>query len=604
MAGNIYHFISRFVSSLGGNNTRIFGLVMAAAILIVTVRVLGPFEVGKDQASQLEAAQRLVDGRGLTTTNEVPRFSYDIVDAPSAKSLIWWPPGFSLIVAGFLYTGLPLLASLKIIFASTTFTGWLGWAILISRFFSKGMKIGAKVYPIHLMALFIPIFFTPKWSGTDLFLWAGIPLIVLLFFKAGATRSSKSSLVLVAIAGFFFGALYAIRYASLFLGVAAALLLFQISLPNLKALFKRYAVFGLSAVTIMLPVFLYIKTHSHHESLPAYVNLDQALVNIDKTAHVFFFFLPGVASLIFGIPLIEQIIYKINWVWLIYLTGIICLTVIVAQPLVLLRDSWRTGQRPGKDMALGLSLLPISLVASITSANVNFLGVPRYYEPVALCGLLLACEMVSRRFVHRWIKAGAHVVLLVFLLHMFVYLPALALSSQRGDYVFSSVLGYMPPKSPRYQSTSHDVGFPDYNQIFSKKETSRLKLNELHEANPQALFFVEEYSYFVYDNFNGGGPVPGKNLRVFPTIDFWKHAYTSDPVKLFWVVNLDTKLEFISADNLRVVYSDEVEKTKILESDFYAGYRFFSSAPDGSPARASVGSADSNPTASMRVGIK
>jgi hypothetical protein len=569
--------ISRFVSCIEGGNIIVFSIVMAAALLVTGARVLAPFEVGKDQGSQLEAAQRLVDGLGLTTTNDVPPVSYDIVEAPNAKYLTWWPPGFSVLVAAFLFVGLPLLASLKILYALTTLAGWFAWGALVSRFVSEGIKIGGRTYPFHLLVFILPILFTPKWSGTDVFLWAGVPIIILVLFKAGHTKSSKASLLLVGVAGLLFGSLYSIRYASLFMGAAMGLMLVQISLPNLKLLVMRCLVFGLSAASIMLPVFLYAKVYSTQGSgLPSYIMTGYTANMVSDASIVLLRRLPTIANLIFGIPLFDQILSKLGVRWLSYTIGLLCLAVIALLPFIIWRNSLRAGRRPGDDLALSLSILPITLVASIVMVNVYFLGVRRYYEPIALCCVLIGYEIASRRIAHRFVTAASYVILVGFSLYTFIYMPALVFVPARSGYVFQSVLGFFPPKGQRYRSTSRELSYPAHDQMFSQKENSRLKVVDLYEANPEAMFFIEEYGFFIYDRFQHGGPELGKDVRVYPRPRFWEQAYTSKPVKIFWVVNEGTRLNFVPSSNLRLVYTDPYEKTKILESEFPEGYRFFS----------------------------
>ena len=51
----------------------VFAVILLSAFLVTGVRLATPFRVGKDQAIQLEASQRLVTGLGLTTTKAYPR---------------------------------------------------------------------------------------------------------------------------------------------------------------------------------------------------------------------------------------------------------------------------------------------------------------------------------------------------------------------------------------------------------------------------------------------------------------------------------------------------------------------------------------------------
>src|SRR5689334_4917472 len=101
--------------------------MMACACAITVMRLFSAFEIGIDQAIQLEAAERFVRGLGLTSTY-FGTHPLDLSQSTSAEYLTWFPPGFSVIVAIFLAIGVPLNASLRILYGSVTLIGWFGWA--------------------------------------------------------------------------------------------------------------------------------------------------------------------------------------------------------------------------------------------------------------------------------------------------------------------------------------------------------------------------------------------------------------------------------------------------------------------------------------------
>ncbi|MGH9901524.1 MAG: hypothetical protein ACRD68_06875 [Pyrinomonadaceae bacterium] len=558
-----------------GVNRRVFAAVVVSALLIVAARTIAPFEVGKDQASQLEAAQRLSRGLGLTTTNDVPPSAgFDITEAPRSRYLTWWPPGLSILVAGFLFLGLPLLVSLKLIYAAVTLAGWCGWGVAAGHLLAQPLKVGSREYPVNLLiAALMPVFCTPSWDGTDIFLWAGVPFVALLLFTSAFRPSPWRS---VALAGLLFGCLYAIRYASVFVAPAAILILLQVSLPDAKAFLKRSAVFLVFSLLVILPVVAYTRTYA--QSAFGGHHLDNPIQNayyFSKHAYVVINLLPVTSNAIVGHPVVEQVVrHTLHVPWLIYATGAVCLLIILSLPIFLARSSPPDARPPRADFALSLSFLPLSLVAIfVVIVYGNMLGVRRYYEPVALCGLFIFYAIAAARPARRWVKAGATMIVASFVLYVCAYMPALAFVPGRRSHLVSTVLSYMPPNSRRYPSTSHDVSYPGY-QMFSCKESSRQRIRRLHDAHPGALFFVEEYGYFNYDEFQGDGPVRGDDLRVFPHKIFWKLAYTSKPVKIFWIVNRETELDFIPPAYAQAVSSDEVEDTKIIMSDLPAGYKF------------------------------
>jgi hypothetical protein len=290
----------------------------------------------------------------------------------------------------------------------------------------------------------------------------------------------------------------------------------------------------------------------------------------------------GVSSvtsyLVFGFPLIDQIAHQIGSRWLKYTIGGTCVLAVFLLPLYLLRNCRLLAKRWQGDLALSLSFVPFSLLGFLILIRLitqeHLFGVRRYYEPVALCGLFIFYEIASRRAGKRTVKAAAISVVALFLLYVCAYMPLQALLPARRDNLVQSVLGFTPSNSWRYPSTSFNISYPSF-RIFSEKENSRLKLKQLHDENPQALFFAKETPLYAYDRFEGGGPVPGKNLKDFPDIEFWKQAHTSKPVKIFWVLETETPIEFIPEANLKLVHRDQIEQTKIYESDFPAGYKFF-----------------------------
>lgn len=554
------------------NSTTVFKIVIISALLITIGRIASPFEVGKDQSSQLEAAQRLVDGKGLTTTNDVSPVSFDITQNPQPKPLTWWPPGFSLLMAGLLFTGLPLLVALKSVFAVMTIVGWLGWAILASHFLSQPLTFFGRSIPLHyLIAALLPIFCTPWWGGTDIFLWAGIPFFFFILIKTGAEHAARWAI----LAGLLFGMLYSFRYASVFLGFTAFLIILLVNFPNIKHLITNGVSFALSSLLFIVPISIY--NHQAQSVMVAAPSEDMGLVSHAPTflesIEGVFRSLPMVSNLIFGFPIVEQVVYKFNSILVEYVAGIVCLLILLAIPLVLLK--YRNPETQNY-IELSFSFLPLSLVAFLSALYLfgfgDFMGVRRYYEPIGLCCMFIFYEIAGKNVLNNFFKTAAKGFVTLFVLYVLIFLPVLAFVPQRGDFVVSLVLGYMPANNLRYRSTSLNISFPE-NVLFSNKEKSRQKLKELHEANPQAIFFIQEYGYFIYDGFQDG-PSPGNLLRVWHRKEFWERAYTSKPVKVFWVIENNTKVDFLPTQEQKIVFQDPYERTKIIAFDFPEGQLF------------------------------
>jgi hypothetical protein len=549
-------------------------VIILAALLVVAARTLAPFEVGKDQASQLEAAHNLVEGRGLTTT-AVDSTSPDITDNPAPKYLTWWPPGFTLVIALFLWLGLSLLVSLKVVYAAVTIIGWMGWGIVASRLLTGPMRILERPFPVHLIiAACLPVFFTLGWDGTDIIMWAGIPFVLLLLVQQG----QKASYVALIVSGLLFGALYAIRYASLFLSLAALLTLLQVCWPDYKSSIKRFAIFGLSSLAIILPTYIYTKLYAAGNSgIADRATFTRITSSFSVVIDGIFQKLPMTASMIFSSPIPDQVLFQIDSPALLYVSGLVCLTILMSVPFVLIRTNTMVGRRFQNDLALSVWLLPISLLATLIAINfavrLGLVGVRRYYEPLAICGLLIFYQLATVRATRRALVYASRTVILSFLIYVCVFLPGLAFMPDRSGRLVKTVLGFVPANDVRYNGTSYNITYPDF-ILYSNKESGKQKLRQLAEADPNALFFVEEYAYFVYDGFCEGGPVPGETLRLFSLPEYWAKAYTSRPVRVFWVVNENTDLGFLYGSSQQVVFSDPVERTKIVRTDFPAGHRF------------------------------
>ncbi len=533
-------------------------VILISAVLVTGAQTVAPFEVGKDQATQLEVSRRLVQGFGLTTTNALSPESYDISNEPSSTYVTNWPPGLSLLVATLLYAGLPLHAALKTLYATTTLLGWIGWAIIASNFISRPVVYGKRLSWIHLtIVALLPFVSTPGWAGTDVFLWAGVPFVLICLF--GVDRN-QPSLLSVAFAGLLFGSLYAMRYTSLFIGLAAMLILFQVSYPEIKLFFKRFSVFLLSALTLMLPVTIYVTQHAesftHNAVTPSKVIDGPASLLIPV---IILRAMPMTSNLVLGHPLLERVVYTVKADWLIYSSGIICLMVILSWPILLWRSAAAKGLKAKDDIALSLSFLPISMVIFLVvvgvAANPSFVWVRRYYEAIGLCGIFIFYEIATKRATLGIVKIASKGILLFFVLYVCVFLPALAFSNEGRDSLVAYARGFTPPKIFK---------------LYTPKDSARTKVEQLYRENPDALFYAHHYAWFVYDGFKGG-PVPGRNLRSIPKSDFWRRAYTTRPVKIFWIVDQKTPLAFIPDSKKQLIFSDSSERMKILVSDFPAG---------------------------------
>lgn len=556
---------------------RVFVLVMSGALLITLLRMAAPFEVGKDQALQLEAALRLRAGYGLTSTYATAAAPHDISQPPQPKVLTWWPPVFSLLVAGLLQTGLALPTALKLLYALVTLTGWFGWSRIAAPVFARPLPLFHRKIPFgYLLAFLSPLFFTLSWNGTDILLWAAIPFFTLLLIKANARAGYWS----IGGAGLLFGLLYGVRYASSFLGLAALLTLLALHAPKYKTALKQYAIFLVGALIFALPVVIFVRAYSTSGGLvPDYVDSGYGLARLTTTLHRVFNHLPVISNSVFAMPLMEEVVMnRIARAVFNYLFGLGCLAWLLWLPFALIK-------RKEPEMAktlLSLSFLPLALtallVAMVFITDQYMIEVSRYHEPIRLYGILIYYFFAASAGTPGLLRAASLLLLALFLTYPLLYLPAKLAHRERRAELTKLVLGYTPARSAGVTSASTPIHFPS-NQLHSIKEASRAKLIELNAAHPQALFFAANYPFYVYDSFQTRAPGLTERLRVMHDEDFWRVAYTSRPIKIFWLLNEADALRFVPTDNRRAVWFDPFEKTVIFESDFPADYRFLLADP-------------------------
>ena len=181
---------------------------------------------GYHLAVQLQAAQNLCHGHGLAT------FSFDgepdLATPTRLIPLTYFPLGYSLCAAALIAIGSNAAATVKILAAAGTILGWWGWALLAHSFMGGMLERGRPWrWSAVAIALVTPLFFTPRWTGTDLFLWAAVPWF-LMAINRGADETVANRRRFDLLAGAVCGFAVLMRYQALFLvGYAGLLILLQ-----------------------------------------------------------------------------------------------------------------------------------------------------------------------------------------------------------------------------------------------------------------------------------------------------------------------------------------------------------------------------------------
>ncbi len=597
--------INRINSDLDVHRHEVFKAIILFAALVVAARILAPFEVRQDQSLQLEAAQRLSKGLGLSTTRSVAT-SLDVAESPAPVYLTDWPPAFPLIVAGFLLSGVPVEIALKIIYAFTSLMGWIGWGIVANYFVARHFKKEIKIPWIYLViSSLLPVLYTPWWGGTDVFLWAGVPYIVLLLFLANYHQRSAKFIV---SAGLLFGFLCSIRYASFFIAIAASLILLQTTFPSMKLFLQRSMLFFLPALIFILPVFIYVNQYRPAESnLPQLRNIEFTLTFLEALGS-----LSTASIMLTGFPWLLNIAKHSEA--LNYAVGLGTLLIVISLPLVLLKSTTPSFSKLRENASLSFSFLPLSVVLFLVviafMSGMVYSAEQRYFKAVGLIGVFVIFDLFMHRQAPRLLRTASGIIVAAFVAYTFVYLMFAVIPRKRAD-VIHTVLSFTQSRS-RELSTSDNIGYPEH-RLYTRKEGSRRKLKELHASHPDAVFFIlNNYQLYVYDNLQEKAPVTGLDLRLFPTIDHWERSYTSKAINVFWVLEQQTaemdlqqnQLSFIPNTNLKSVYYDPFEKTMILKSNFPAGYKFFNDNLQSSEPARLIDFARAPEPLSFRIHIK
>jgi hypothetical protein len=213
---------------------------MFTALVVAVLRFFTLTDLGYDLTVQIQAAQRLLDGKGLTTY----ALGYDFIGNKTASTLTHFPAGYSIYAAFLLWIGIPLFLATKIFGATFTILGWLGWGRFMANCLTPAIGRGGIWSLAALcMAVFLPLFSTPAWDGTDIFLWAAVPW-VLIWIAAAPSASGRKKYGIYAAIGFLCGLCFLMRYASAVLvGCVGIIILFQ-AFPNFRSMLARGLAFG------------------------------------------------------------------------------------------------------------------------------------------------------------------------------------------------------------------------------------------------------------------------------------------------------------------------------------------------------------------------
>jgi hypothetical protein len=562
---NIRKWLERAAKLSKQDNSTVFFVILAIALLVIVLRVLAPFDAYWDQGIQLESAHRLANGWGLTSTYSAKVVSNDLNQVPEPQHLTWFPPGFSVLIGALLALGLPAILALKLVYSLVTLVGWIGWGLIAALMLAKPLRLFTKSIPVqYAIAAILPVFFTPDWGGTDIFLWAGVPWIILLISQTIST--GKPGFLMGA--GLIVGLLYAFRYASLFLALSVLMILAIAYLPRIKLLIGHYAIFLAASLVFMLPVSIYLRIVQGGTGLPTYVS-NQGLAAFSATLDRIIQQLPT-ASTLFGLPIREILAGLPPHTLGRSLYGIGTFLILAGLPVWARRSKTELSREFG--ILLGVSCLPISLVLFLIicmfTNPFGFLETERYYVAANLCFILAIYRLATFSNTNWGIRFITSLFVLTLIVHYGLYRPTELWSGKQGKFI-QQVTGYMP---------TPDVSYPS-NELYSSNvsESLEVTIKKLKQENPEAIFFVMAHPFYVYDGSTG--------FRIIPPADFWKDAYVTKPTRVFWVTSyvcyglcsthVQKNIEEISKlPQLKKVFEDPEGKGTIFSADLPAGFKF------------------------------
>jgi len=621
--------LKRTVNTLSAGNSKIFTLSLASACLLILIRLLKTQLIFWDLSIQLEAAYRFAEGLGLTTAFS-PQF--DVAQPPISEKLTHFPPGLSVIFAPFIAFNLPIEVALKFVYTVTTLVGWVGWSALAARCLSGKLKVWQWGVPLHwFMAAVLPFLFTPHWTnqGTDVILWAGIPVTILPLLS---NRSRHWWPLLTAFSGAVVGALISIRYASAFLLLAVPLLMLYLDWPRVQHLFRRLFVFGSVCFSVLLPTVLFIKLGENAEAIEAtndnllkthgarYLSsspieniFDSLSKLVASFAHLHHLLGTGGSTLdkisrfspILGVGLGFLLLGWMFW---------ICLWFARHRDNQRFSDGETHLVKQNALMAIACLLIAFVFFSVVLNFLIAYspLDIVRYYLPLQPALLLLIYGIATLPYFTQWSSQLSKLLILAFIIPALLLRPA-----ERVEAIFTNALeklGSSPPtvqqpveaqqsgedaqtvreeSTPvpveRFLTSPEDVPI-NYTAIrLSHSGDSLKRLMAIQHQEPDSLFFVQHYPmYLSYISL----PNP-LSLRRIPDRSFWQDAYVSQKTRIYWITNeADCPSVCASPGNfnsdspereipelsklpgLETVFVSDQENTRILVSDLPAGYRF------------------------------
>jgi hypothetical protein len=391
-----------------------------------------------DLGIQLEAAQNLLAGHGLS--NYQPT-GPDLADS-TLVTLTWFPSGYSLCTAALMALGLNVGLAVKVLAAPATMLGWWGWGTYAYPFFSDGLKRNTLWRCIAVaIAVATPLLFSTPWIGTDIFLWATVPWVLLCVLK-GADDTVPRHWRFDAIAGFLCGLVLLMRYLSLFLAVYAACVMFWQSRLRIKLFLPRLVAFGLGALPAFMLQFYVMYFLATLTPTPGGLSLNypwgviakrllDGLSLLHTANYPWIFWIPGKVRTI----LLPVSVDQIHWQLGITLIGFFVLAV----TLGMFKVEFTAASTDPRILALGLFIaLPLVLWGCTLLASYHYISDQRYYWPILPLSIFViywiasTTSMNTKHNVAAFVRGTSVVYITAYLAMIFVCITLLFVPGSIG----------------------------------------------------------------------------------------------------------------------------------------------------------------------------
>ncbi len=202
---------------------------------------------GIDTAFQIQAAQRLASGHGLTYISSYEEKIPDI-SSPKYVFLSSWPPGLSLLIFGFLTLGFNLFVSMLIINFLVTFFVLYTWSLIGLYYKLKKLELVA-----FLIAIFLIILIRNLLGMPDVF---AIGIFALVFYRLIKYGLSNRNLLYI---GLLSGIIIVFKFSALYILAGVSFYVIFSCIKDFRKVFTFLLVYN----SIPLLVFLGIKLYSH-----------------------------------------------------------------------------------------------------------------------------------------------------------------------------------------------------------------------------------------------------------------------------------------------------------------------------------------------------